>query len=237
MCHPAQMGTLSSDKCSKPEAERAALTATASSAAPFALNRDSVRKQAVAQAASSAGGGVAAAAQQSDGSQADAMAAAGDEMQIVLPEQETQPHTRPRQAGEQAAAESKLSGAAAEQVPDGQQADVISAVGQVLAGASQTDPAAAARESAQARTSAESIATDAQPQAEPVDTNGAKWDSEAAADTATQPAETQPATSSLMLGSREVRPQKPRSEASGANVAADSSQPQSIEAEARRLAR
>ena len=230
----AQMGTLSSDRCSNAEAERAALTATVSTAAPFALNRDAARRQAVTQAASSAGGIAAAAAQQSDGSQVEAMAAAGDEMQPVLPDQPVQsqqPHRGPQQRAEQGAAESQPGGEPAGQVPlevaDSQEVVPVSAFGQLSAGATQTDTAPAATETVPALTSAASAAF-----AEPVDTNGAKWDSEAAMEAA-QPAVTQSATTPLMLGSREARQQNLATASSGAGGAAVGGQSRRTEAEAR----
>ena len=244
------MGTLSSDRCSKTEAERAALTATASSAAPFALNRDAARRQAISQAASTAGGGTAAAAaQQSDGSQAEAMAAAGDEMQLVHPVQTVQSQqadTGSQQPAEQTAAESQAAGEAAGEMPvaaeDSQGSVLVSAAGQLPADASQAVTVPAAAETAAALptedpsgSAAADVASAASAQeAEPVDTNGAKWDSEAAADAVAQPLVSQPATASLMLGSREAQQQNP---ATAAGEAAVSGLAQSTEAEARRLVR
>ena len=239
-CKSAQMGTLSADRCSKAEADRAALTATASSAATSALNRDAARIQAVPKSASSTGGAAVTAAQQSDGSQAEAMAAAGDEMQVVHPEQPQEPKAEP-QLPEQTAAESQPSSEPAEQVPlgvaDSQDAGSVGATDQGVAGGSQTDSAAVATETVPALASAASVATTVQPEADPVDTNGAQWDSQAAAEAAGQPELTQPAATSLMLGSREARQQSLAAAASEAGGAAVSGQSGASEAEALGLVR
>ena len=93
-----QVGTLSPDRCYRAEAERAALTATASTAAPQALNRASARAEQAADftqggasvvSASVAGTAAETVAQQPDeDSQAAAMAAAGTDTQPEQPQEQ-----------------------------------------------------------------------------------------------------------------------------------------------------